>query len=472
MMELWFFITLWAPLILWLIALLFNAGDTKKMLRITATVYAILGVIALVLRWTWFTFQSDLLIVDHINIPFFALIIVLSAIISLYAITYFTKELDHRAIWFARLKQYNVLINFFVFAMLIVATSSNLIIMWIGIEATTIFTAFLISFYNTKDSWEAAWKYVIICSVGVTLWLLGLFMLSYAGLPMLNISSLLSTDLHSIAINIPLMKLAFLFIFVWFGTKVGLFPMNSWLPDAHGKGSTPISAFMSSILLPLAFYIILRAKSIIDVIIWPDFTNTLLIIFGLISVVYAWCMLLIQHHFKRALAYSSSENMGIIAFAFGLGTPLATIFGYLHIIGHSFLKTASFMSLGNVLLDQWTGQIDKVSRLLHYMKKTGILTIISLFLLLWLPPSPLFFSEIGIISQAFTNSPRYAIIFIIWLILAFVGIVVNFSKLFAPTGENTAHTMIAEKGFNKTHSAIIIAILCALGSTVAFFLTF
>jgi len=175
-------------------------------------------------------------------------------------------------------------------------------------------------------------------------------MLLMAGVPSLDFTSL-SND---IVVNQNMMKLAFVFILIGFGTKVGFFPLNSWLPDAHGKGSTPISAFMSSILLPLAFYVIIRAQGIVDVYLDPSFTSQMMIVFSLTTIIYSGFVLIIQHHYKRALAYSSSENMGIIAFAWALGTPIAHVFALLHMVGHSFLKTASFMSAGNILLHTHT----------------------------------------------------------------------------------------------------------------------
>lgn len=465
-MSLLFYITLLAPFITWLLMIVSHEKNSKKYLNYNTILYFILSIIWIFFWISWYFFHDKFFVLDKINIVFYCLILILSFLISVYAISYFWTELEHKVIWWWRLKQYNIFINLFVFAMLIVSTSANIIIMWIWIEATTIFTTFLISFYNTKSSWEAAWKYVIICWIWVTIWLFWLFMMIYAGVNVLNFTDIWNFDLS--IVNNSVLKLAFVFILIWFWTKMWLFPFNTWLPDAHWKWSTPISAFMSSILLPLAFYIILRSKNIIDIFLQNSYTWTLLIIFWLWTLLYAWFVLLIQKHFKRALAYSSSENMGIIAFAFWLWTPLSQLLWLLHIVWHSFLKSASFMSLWNVLLFQNSGQFDNISNLPKYMKITSILVIFSLLLLIWLPPSPLFLSEIWLVYEAFKINIWYAITFIFSLILVTSWIVINFWKLFIPK-ENVEMKLIqTDFKLNGFHYPIIILIILSLVTAILF----
>lgn len=458
-METLFYISLAAPALLWVLALTMGQNNAKTFLQVNRFSYLALAIIAIVLFATKTRIDTTFFVLDSLNIVYYSIILILSFLISAYAVSYFGTEIDHKEIGRWRLKQYNIFINFFILSMLFVAVSKNLMVMWIALEATTIFTTFLISFYGTKSSWEAAWKYVILCWIGVTIWLLGLFMMMSAWVHNLDFT----TAIKEVWVNKNMLELAFVFILVWFGTKVGFFPLNSWLPDAHGKWSTPISAFMSSILLPLAFYMITRAQSIIDINLASNFTSKLMIFFALVTIVYSGFVMIIQHHYKRALAYSSSENMWIIAFAWALGTPLAQTFALLHVVGHSFLKTASFMSAWNILLHTHSWQFEKIGEIAKYMRNSSILLVISLFMLVWLPPSPLFISELGIIWQAYLVNPVYALVFVVWIVLAFSGLLYNFSSLFAKK-EEVDNLKKIEKDFKIgcMHMPIILALIFAL----------
>lgn len=386
----------------------------------------------------------------------------LSFVISLYAIGYLRQEVQHKAIGYSRLRQYSLLINMFIFSMLFALLSNNLIITWIGLEATTVFTTFLISFYNTETSREAAWKYIIICSVWLTIGLFGLFLMLYSGLPSLNLSQLLTVGIDVSKVNILLLQFSFLFVIIWFGTKAALFPTNTWLPDAHGKAPSPVSAFMSSILLPLALYVIFRVKEILDMII-PGYASQVFLIFGIITLLFSSIILIRQNHFKRALAYSSSEHMGIIAIAIALNAP---VIAFVHIIFHGFIKAASFMSAGNVLLELRSGQFAKIRKLFSYMKFTPILLIIALIFLMGVPPSYLFVTEIALIIKSFTYSPLIAMVVTWAILLATSGLLINFSKMFRGDDEGHPEHVLAkvENDFhrNSRHRAIALSLLFPL----------
>lgn len=468
-MEILFYISIFLPLFLGIMAIFFSQNAAKKYLNFIVISYFFLSVIALYFLFNKQGFSSSFFILDGLNIVFYTIIIVLSFIIWLYSISYFKTEIEHKVMGRWRLKQYNIMINLFIFSMLIVALSKNLMVMWIALEATTIFTTFLISFYNTKSSWEAAWKYVILCWIGVTIGLLWLFMIILSWVHNLDFTNIVKEA----AVNTKLLEIAFVFILIWFGTKVWFFPLNSWLPDAHWKWSTPISAFMSSILLPLAFYMIIRTQSIIDVQLANNFTSNLMMFFSLLTIVYSGFVMLTQHHYKRTLAYSSSENMWIIAFAWALWTPVAQIFSLLHVIWHSFLKSASFMSAWNILLYTHTWQFDNIKNISKYMKNSSILLVISLFMLVWLPPSPLFISELGIIYQAFLINPLYALIFIIGIILAFTWLLYNFSSLFVDK-ENVDDLKKIDKDFKLSfmHLPIVLCLIISVIISVVFLMSF
>lgn len=469
-MSLFIWLLIVYPLLIWIWTLLLKKRNwIFSYMLTTAIIYLLLAAGAIFfLRnalFYWYDMHIwNLVFINQINAIFIVLILILSFVIGIYALHYFKEEIAQKKIGYSRLKEYPILINMFIFSMIITALSNNLIVTWIGLEATTIFTAFLISFYNTETSREAAWKYVIICGIWLTVGLFGMFLMLYSWLPWLNVSEILKEGIDMNMVNVPLLKFAFLFVVIGFWTKAALFPMNTWLPDAHGKAPSPVSAFMSSILLPLALYVIYRAKEILDIVI-PGFANQILLVLGIITLVFSGIVLIKQKHFKRALAYSSSEHMGIIAIAFALNAPMIA---FAHIIFHSFIKAAAFMSAGKVLLNMWSGKFDKIRNLFKYMKFTPILLVISLIFLMGIPPSYLFVTEIALIVKSFDYSPWISVSIILAILLATSGLLINFSKMFQGEENTTYELHRHESDFhrNGSHRAIAISLLFPLILTV------
>ncbi len=467
-----FYIVLFTPIVLSIIAFILNKKFSFFVLKLSTIVYLFLSFFIVYLFKIWYSYKLSIFFSNYninfsnynnINSLFILLIATLAFLIWWYAVYYFKKEFEHKVIGFSRLKQYNIFVNLFVFAMLFVASTNNILVMWIALEATTIFTTFLISFYGVSTSWEAAWKYVILCSVWLTVWLFWILMLISSWLTSLDFNLITYEN-----VNPLLVKLSFIFILVWFGTKVWLFPMNSWLPDAHGKASTPVSAFMSSILLPLALYIIFKLKIIVDILLnTADFTNNVLLAFWIITLVYSGFILIYQRHFKRTLAYSSSENMWILALALWIGSPLALKLWLLHLIAHSFLKTSSFMSVWNVLLEQKTGKFEKISDLLKNQSVSSKFIIISILMLVWVPISPLFISEIWLIYTLFIKNIWLTFIVIFAFILIFSGMLINFSKLFKKK-DGTDTKLIKENfSFNSIFTPILVTLIMWIWSIVS-----
>ena len=472
-----FYIILLTPVVLSLFALFLNKKQWFNVLKISTIVYLLLSVLVVYLFVSWYSFWKSIFFTNYIldfenflniNTIFILLISILAFLIWWYSIYYFKKEIEHKVIGFTRLKQYNIFVNLFVFAMLFVASTNNILVMWIALESTTIFTTFLISFYWATTSWEAAWKYVILCSVWLTIWLFWIIMLIVSGLTSLDF-----TNITFEWVNILLTQLSFVFIVVGFGTKVGLFPMNSWLPDAHGKASTPVSAFMSSILLPLALYIVFKLKVITDLMLWnSSFTNNVLLAFWIITLIYSGFILIFQRHFKRTLAYSSSENMWILAIALGIWTPLALKLWILHLIAHSFLKASSFMVVWNILLEQGTWKYEKIGNLLKNQKISAILLIFSLLMLVWVPISPLFISEIWLIFTLFTKNIYLSLVIIFAFILIFSWMLINFSKLFKEK-KNSETKKIKEKfNLNSIFTPILLTLIMWISSVVSLLFIF
>ncbi len=457
------------PLILVFVSIVFSKNMWKKILIFISIAYALLSIWTMYAYFWWFHFENSFIVIDQLNLIFVNIITILSSIIALYWSYYFDEEIKHHVIWESKAKHYLILSNLFIFAMIWSATLKNIIMIWVALEATTIFTTSLISFYGTKTSWEAAWKYLIICWIGLTIWLFWIFIIIYAGLDNADYNAIKLSS----SMNLWLVKIGFIFTLIWIGTKIWLFPLNTWLPDAHGSWPTPISATMSSILLPLAILYLYKIKNIVDIMLGdPSFTNFLFIFMWLLTIVTAGFTLIKQKHLKRALAYSSSENMWIIVFALWLG-PIGLKLWILHIIWHSFLKTASFMSAGNILIKMKSWLFENINNLFKRLKITSFLLIISLILLVGIPISPLFFTEILIIIEACKTNIFFALIFIWWLSLVFSWLLINFWNMFLDhelTQPSETKNIDEDNHLWIVHWSIIISIIFALCSNMLFFI--
>src|SRR5436190_11709899 len=273
-------------------------------------------------------------------------------------------------------RQFRIFTNAFAFTMLAAVTVQNVALMWVAIEATTIMSALVIPLRRTKASVEASWKYILICSVGIALAFTGTVLayfdfVSTAGdVPGSLNWTVLRDAAHSL--HPELLQLAFAFILVGYGTKAGLAPMHTWLPDAHSEAPSPMSAMMSGVLLAVAMYAIARWKTVVDGAVDPRFTGSLLIGFGLLSVAIGAFSLVIQRHYKRMLAYSSVEHMGLVSIGLALG-PLGVFAAWLHVVNHAVAKSVSFMLAGRVLHRYQTPEIVNVTGLLRVMPWTGTL---------------------------------------------------------------------------------------------------
>ncbi len=340
--------------------------------------------------------------VDSLGAVFLGLVGVVGFLIGVYAIGYMNYELAHGAIDVGRLCNFYGIFNLFVFTMLLAVTANNVIMMWVAVEATTLGSAFLVGFYGKRSSLEAAWKYVVICPVGVAFGLYGVVLVYSNGVAVLPVvgdaSSWTALLFNAQLLDPTLVKLAFVFVLIGFGTKAGLFPMHAWLPDAHSEAPSPISALLSAVLLNCAMLIVLRFGMIAAKAVGPSFPQTLLLIFGLLSVGVAAFFIVVQRDIKRLLAYSSVENMGLIAFAFGLGGPLGILAGLLHTINHSLVKALMFCGSGNILIKYGTPAMDSVKGILKVAPITGALFIAGALALGGVPPFNIFVSEFMVVT--------------------------------------------------------------------------
>ena len=413
-----------------------------------------------------YDFLGGFFYVDALSIIFLDIVVLLSFLVAIYSGSYLEQDLRNGSIDTGKIHMYYLLLFTFIFTMVLALTVENMGIMWVAIEATTLASAFLVGFYNNRKGIEAAWKYVIICSVGIAIAFLGIILLHLASMDCLEEDAFLNwTALMAAAaqMNQPVLKLAFIFIVVGFGTKAGLAPMHTWLPPAHSQAPSPISALLSGVLLNAAMYGIIRAQSVVNLALGDtSFAGKILIAMGLLSVLIACVMILSQKKYKALLAYSSIEHMGIIAFAFGAATPAAVFAALFHTINHSFTKSMLFLSAGNILQKFETSSIDKIRGILKVLPVTGVGFLLGLLAIAGTPPFSVFAGEFNILAAVFANG-GYVVgsILAVLLALVFAGIVYVLFKMFYGDTEGLTDPdgKPIERGETNKAGAVIIVLL-------------
>lgn len=410
--------------------------------------------------------------IDSLSIIIINIVLIIGFLAAVFSINYMEEELQHGKIEESKVKTYYMLMYAFMFTMVFALSVRNMGIMWIAIEATTLASAFLVGFYNDKKAIEATWKYVIICSVGIAVAMLGIIFLHLSSVGLFEGSQLLDwTALYNGAKSLksPVLRLAFIFILVGFGTKAGLAPMHTWLPDAHSQAPSPISALLSGVLLNSAMYAIIRTVSIVNRNLGSNlFTGRILMAAGLLSVATAAVFILTQKDYKRLLAYSSIEHMGIIAIAMGIFTP-AAIFGALfHMINHSLTKSMLFLTSGSILQKYGTREISKIKGLLKVLPVSGTVFFLGLFAIAGSPPFSVFASEFGIMAAIFDSRSFWlGSIFALLLAIVFAGMASTLFKIF---WEKTDNDCIIIKGKTNIAGAAVIVVLLAVILVMGFYM--
>lgn len=369
---------------------------------------------------------------DLLSAVFIVVISVVTFAAALYSIGYIRKDVEQGIISASKARFYYLFFNLFCFSMFCVPAVNNLGMLWVAIEMTTLISAFLVGFYNSKESVEAAWKYIIICSVGIIFALLGTILFSYAFSISGLSKSLNWSDMAPVAhiLDKNILKVAFIFILVGYGTKAGLAPMHTWLPDAHSQAVAPISALLSGVLLKTAIYAILRFGIII--IKGGEFAYFahLMIFFGAISLVISSGFIIVQKDLKRLLAYSSIEHIGIISIGFGLGSPLAIAGAILHVFNHAATKSLMFFGAGNIVSAYKKHNMNAVRGVIKVLPFTGIAVLLGVFALTGFPPFSIFISELLIIIAAFTIGSYFiAGLLLIIISVIFGAFVHHFGKM-------------------------------------------
>ena len=364
--------------------------------------------------------------VDPFNVFLVALTAFVGFTTALFSRPYMRIEEHHGRVNSARLRLYHSMYQLFTFMMLLCLLSNNVGILWVAMEGATLTTVLLVSLYRTPASLEAAWKYFILCSVGIAQALFGTILLYFAAEKVLGPggTSLLWTHLHEVRgqLEPTVLSLAFVFLLVGFGTKVGLVPLHNWLPDAHAEGPTPISAVLSGLLLNVALYAVVRSKVLVDGALGRNFSGGLMMGFGLLSVVVAAFFLSRQRDIKRMFAYSSVEHMGIMTFAFGMGGPVAAFAGLLHMTVHSLTKSAIFFTVGHASQKTGTQNMADIRGLIEQSPAIGWGLVIGSLAILGMPPFGVFTSEFMVLTTAMHEHPWATPFLLVALGVAFAAI--------------------------------------------------
>lgn len=383
---------------------------------------------------------------------------------------YLAREIEEKIVTVAQARWYYAMVPLFVLSMVLAIAAESLGLMWIAIEGTTLATTMLVAFYTKDGSLEAAWKYILVCSVGIAIGLVGVLLLYYAAVSSgANAEALAVTwsGLMALAAHLPpaVVKLAFVFFFIGFGAKVGIVPMHTWLPDAHGRTPSPISGLLSGVLLPVALFAIIRAKTLTDAVLGSTtWTDSFFIIFGALTVAVAAAFMIQQKNYKRLLAYSSIEHMGLAVFALALGAP-GLVIAAVHLTGHALAKSSLFFGTGNILNAYGSTKFKNVSGVARYLPMTGALFTFGLLFLLAVPPSPLFFSEVTIIAAAIVPHPIATAFLLFAIVVAGASFFAGFMPmLFDPRDEAAPVHKTAER-WGTIHTVMLVGLvaLCVIG---------
>jgi hydrogenase-4 component F len=352
---------------------------------------------------------GKLFFVDSFNVFLVALTAFVGFTTAIFSQPYMRIEQSHGRLTPARLRLYHSMYQVFNFTMLLALLTNNMGILWVALEAATLATVLLVSLYRTPASLEAAWKYFILCGVGIAQALFGTILLYFAAERLLGAGggALLWTELNGVKgqLEPTVLSLAFVFLLVGYGTKVGLVPLHNWLPDAHAEGPTPVSAVLSGLLLNVALYAVVRCKVLIEGAVHTVFAKELMMGFGLLSVVVAALLLSRQKDIKRLFAYSSIEHMGIITFAFGMGGAIANFAALLHMTVHSLTKSAIFFAVGHAAQKTGTQMVDQIRGLITTSPMLGWALALGSLAILGMPPFGVFASEFLILTTAMREQP-------------------------------------------------------------------
>lgn len=402
------------------------------------------------------------LLVDDLNIVFIILNTFVGFTTSVFSANYIAHELEIGRLTPANLRFYHAMYQIMMFGMNLAFVSNNIGLMWVAVELATLTTVLMVGIYRTHEALEAAWKYFILGSVGIAFALFGTILVYMAAQPVVGegydamVWTLLIT--HAATFDPGILNVAFVFLLLGYGTKVGLAPLHAWLPDAHAEGPTPISAVLSGLLLNVALYAVLRFKILLAAS--PDAIapGPLMVTMGLTSLLFAAFMLYRRRDIKRLFAYSSIEHMGIIVFAFGMGGPIANFAGLLHMVMHSLTKSAIFYAVGHIAQIKGTQRLSSIRGLTETHPGLGWGLVIGVVAIAGLPPLGIFMSEFLVVSSTFARQPLLAIPLVLGLLIAFGALLLRLTGV--AFGQPRGSIAPVEASYMPMYSHLAL-VLCA-----------
>jgi hydrogenase-4 component F len=440
--------------------------------RLTARLNVVAALLSFLIAVSLFFVRPEAgpyLQVDDLNKVFIVLTTFVGFTTSVFSASYIHHEIEIGRLTPVSVRFYHAMYQTLMFAMNLALVANNIGLMWVAIELATLTTVLMVGIYQTHEALEAAWKYFILGSVGIALALFGTILVYMAARPVIGegLQAMVWTVLVTRAseFDAALLDVAFVFLLLGYGTKVGLVPLHAWLPDAHAEGPTPISAVLSGLLLNVALYALLRFKLLLAVNAGAIAPGPLMVIMGLASVLFAALMLYRRRDIKRMFAYSSIEHMGIIVFAFGMGGPLANFAGLLHMTMHSLTKSAIFFAVGHISQVKGTQKIAEMGGLTVTNPVLGWGLVLGVVAIAGLPPLGIFMSEFLVLSSTFAREPWLTTILVLGILIALGGLFLRLNTIVfgAPRGA----TAPAEASYVPmfAHLAIVFAAGIYLPST-------
>ncbi len=387
----------------------------------------------------WGVFRAD-----DLAVLFLLLIGFLAVATSIATVGWMRQEINHKEMREDRLPYYYALVQGFIATMLFTVLADNLGILWIAMEGTTITSAVLVGFHGHKLGLEAAWKYIIVTTIGISFGLFGTVLIYGAAVHAQEGILAGAMNWSSIAAIAPrldpsIVRIGFIFVMVGYGTKAGLAPVHMWLPDAHSQAPTPVSALLSGVLIKCALFGIIRFHIIARSACGPAFSEGLLLDFGLVSVVVATPFILAQHDFKRLLGYHSVEHVGIIALGLGLGGRWGTYGALLHVINHGVTKALTFLIAGDAIGRYGSRDMRVIKGYLGIAPWAGTLLLMGAFSLAGTPPFSIFISELLVIRAGLSSGHYVAVaVFLVMVVIIFAGLIHHVGQMVFGVADKTA----------------------------------
>jgi hydrogenase-4 component F len=408
--------------------------------------------------------RGNLIIIDDFNIFLIVLTTFVGFTTSIFSATYLAHEIETGRLTPFFLRFYHAMYQALMCAMNAALVANNIALMWVGVEVATLSTVMMVGIYRTPEAIEAAWKYFILGSVGIGLAFFGTILVYLVaqdvigdGLPAMSWDLLVKS---APMLDPKLLSLAFVFLLVGYGTKVGLAPFHAWLPDAHAEGPTPISAVLSGLLLNVALYALLRFKMVLAGNAAAIDAGIIMVVLGLISLVFAAFMLYRRRDIKRLFAYSSIEHMGIATFAFGMGGPLGNFAGLLHMTMHSLIKSGIFFAVGHIAQVKGTQRIAAISGISVTHPVLAVLFSLGVIAIAGLPPFGMFTSEFMLVSSTFARQPALSVVLVAGLLIAFGALILRLQDIVF--GEPTGKAQPAQASYLPAYVHLMLVLIAGL----------